>query len=55
MAGKKFGVLIVDDEEIVRNGISNIIDWDATGCSIIGEAGNGEEALHLNRVWCFWT
>ncbi len=45
MAGKKFGVLIVDDEEIVRNGISNIIDWDATGCSIIGEAGNGEEAL----------
>lgn len=45
MAEKIFKVLIVDDEEIVRGGISNIIDWEQMGCKIVGEAGNGEEAL----------
>lgn len=45
MTDKKFGVLIVDDEEIVRQGISNIIDWGKSGCSIVGKASNGEEAL----------
>jgi two-component system response regulator YesN len=38
-------VLIVDDEEIVRNGIRNIIDWKKNGCEICGEASTGEEAL----------
>lgn len=40
-----FRVLIVDDEEIVRNGLRNIIDWKKNGFTICGEAGNGEEAL----------
>ena len=45
MAKKNYGVLIVDDEEIVRSGFKNIIDWEANNCSILGEAGNGDEAL----------
>src|SRR5574344_719819 len=42
---EKLKVLIVDDEEIVRNGIRNLIDWEKDGCTICGEASNGEEAL----------
>ena len=38
-------VLIVDDEEIVRNGLRNIIDWEKNGCEICGEASTGEETL----------
>ena len=38
-------VLIVDDEEIVRSGFRYIIDWEALGCTICGEATNGKEAL----------
>lgn len=45
MAKKSLKVLIADDEEIVRNGLKNIIDWEETGCEICGEASNGEDVL----------
>ena len=45
MDEKLLGVLIVDDEEIVRKGMRNIIDWEKNGCTIIDEASNGDEAL----------
>ncbi len=38
-------VLIVDDEENIREGIKLIIDWEKLGFEIIGDASNGEEAL----------
>lgn len=38
-------ILIADDELIIRQGIKCIIDWEALGFSIIGEASNGEDAL----------
>ena len=38
-------VLIVDDEYIMRQGLKYIIDWNAYGYEIVGEAQNGEEAL----------
>ena len=38
-------VLIVDDEENIREGIKLIIDWEELGFEIIGDASNGEEAL----------
>ena len=38
-------VLIVDDEYIIRQGIEYILDWEKEGFRIVGEAGNGEEAL----------
>lgn len=40
-------VLIVDDELIIRQGLQCIIDWDAFGFHIIGEASNGEDALRF--------
>lgn len=45
MTDKLIRVLIVDDEEIVRNGLHAIIDWNKNGCEICGEASTGEEAL----------
>ncbi|MDX8045131.1 response regulator transcription factor [Gracilibacillus sp. S3-1-1] len=42
-----FKVLIVDDEMLIRQGIISYIDWEKEGYNIIGEASNGEEALHL--------
>jgi two-component system invasion response regulator UvrY len=41
-------VLIVDDHELVRTGISRILK-DERGIKVIGEAGTGEEALQFCR------
>lgn len=40
-------VLIVDDEESSRALIRMSIDWEQLHCIVIGEAGNGEQALDL--------
>lgn len=38
-------VLIVEDEEIIRKGLINTIDWLSKECSIVGEAINGLDGL----------
>ncbi|MBP7348458.1 MAG: response regulator [Butyrivibrio sp.] len=40
-------VLIADDEKNIREGLTCIMDWDAYGFQVCGEAANGEEALHM--------
>jgi two-component system response regulator YesN len=40
-------VLLVEDEVFVRASVRQIIDWEEFGFTIIGEAGNGVEALEL--------
>lgn len=40
-------LLLVEDEEKIRKGIKNVIDWEALGINIYGEASNGYEALKL--------
>ncbi|MDR6125269.1 two-component system response regulator YesN [Bacillus sp. SLBN-46] len=40
-------ILIVDDEPLVRIGIKSSIDWQSYGITIVGEAGDGEEAIQL--------
>ncbi len=42
-----FKILIVDDEFIIRQGIKHLLDWEAHGYEIIGEASNGKEALEI--------
>ncbi|MDF2958957.1 MAG: hypothetical protein K0S39_692 [Paenibacillus sp.] len=37
-------VLLVEDEILVRRFIKTLIDWEANGFSVAGEASNGEEA-----------
>lgn len=42
-----YRVLLADDEEEIRMGISRKIDWAGLGFTLIGEAENGAEALEL--------
>lgn len=42
-----FKVLVVDDEQYVRKGIINLIDWNSLSYIICDEAENGLEALKL--------
>ncbi|WP_438433874.1 response regulator [Gorillibacterium sp. sgz500922] len=38
---------VVDDERLVRKGFMSMIDWAAFGVVMVGEAGDGKEALKL--------
>jgi two-component system, response regulator YesN len=38
-------LLIVDDEEVTRRGLSTLIDWGACGVNLVAVASNGLEAL----------
>jgi len=40
-----YRVLLVDDEEEIREGIIRKIDWEGLGYTIVGDAENGLEAL----------
>lgn len=40
-------ILIVDDELIMREGISHMVDWEKEGFKIIGQASNGQEAIDI--------
>ena len=42
---KKLRVLLVDDEIIIREGFKQLFDWQAHDCEVVGEAGDGMEAL----------
>ncbi|HBR30390.1 MAG TPA: DNA-binding response regulator, partial [Firmicutes bacterium] len=39
-----YKVLLVDDEEVIREGMTKIIDWEAIGFRFMGAAQNGIEA-----------
>ncbi|MBQ9308691.1 MAG: response regulator [Clostridia bacterium] len=44
-----YRVLLVDDEPMILEHTKTLVDWKALGCTIIGEAHNGEEGLALLR------
>jgi len=44
---KLYTVILVDDEEDVRQAIINKLDWEAIGFQVIGYADNGEDALEI--------
>ncbi len=39
--------VIIDDEELIREGLISTIDWKSLGYEIVGEASDGEEAIEL--------
>ncbi|MDM5279819.1 response regulator [Paenibacillus silvae] len=43
-------VLIVDDEPFIRQGLLLLMDWNAMGFQICGEASNGVQALECIRA-----
>ena len=48
-------LLIIDDEQIVREGLKTIFPWAEYGFTVCGEAKNGEEGVSLIRIWFCWT
>ncbi|WP_438446980.1 response regulator transcription factor [Gorillibacterium sp. sgz5001074] len=42
-----YRVLIVDDEPEIRHGLRLKVDWESLDLAVVGEAGNGLEALEL--------
>lgn len=44
-----YKVFIVEDEELLRNGMRNNVKWEESGYEFCGEANDGEDALPLIR------
>lgn len=44
---KVYNLLIADDEEIIRVGLSKTVDWRALGFRVVGLAANGVAALEF--------
>ncbi len=44
-------VLIVDDEQIIRQGLKSTIDWTNNGFRICGESSTGEDAVEKIRMY----
>lgn len=40
-------VLLVDDEQFIRQGLRQLADWENYGCQIIAEAENGMDAIRI--------
>ncbi|WEK54604.1 MAG: response regulator [Candidatus Cohnella colombiensis] len=43
-------ILIVDDDKLVRKGLTSSMPWQAYGMEVVGEANNGENALKFMEV-----
>lgn len=41
-----YSVLIVDDEDVIREGLKQVLDWSSLGFTIGTTAANGEQALN---------
>ncbi|MGI6227433.1 MAG: response regulator transcription factor [Peptococcales bacterium] len=48
-SNKKLKILIVDDEEIIREMLSNIITWNRPLMHVSKTCANGQEAMHYLR------
>jgi two-component system response regulator YesN len=44
------GLLVVDDEYSIRDGIANAIPWEKHGIRVVGQAADGTEALELCQL-----
>lgn len=42
-------VVVVEDEDLVRQGIVLAVDWQSVDCEVVGEAANGEDGLEVIR------
>ncbi|GAB2568737.1 response regulator transcription factor [Gracilibacillus alcaliphilus] len=40
-------IVLVDDEQFVRQGIMTLIDWSKINYQVVGEASNGEDAVEI--------
>lgn len=42
-----YKTVIIDDEPIIRKGIRSVLNWEQLGCTICGEAGDGQQGSEL--------
>lgn len=42
-----YKVMIIDDEETIREGLRSVINWEEHNCTIVGEAEDGDEGVKL--------
>lgn len=47
MEDRLFRVMVVDDEQLPRNGLIKEIDWEKYGCEVVADAENGEQAMEM--------
>ncbi len=40
-------IVVVEDEELVRQGIVHAVDWESIDCEVVGEASNGLAGLAI--------
>lgn len=40
-----YRIMIVDDEPLILAGITSLLEWEEWGCTIVGKAANGQQAL----------
>lgn len=46
----KFSLIIADDEPMIRNGLSKVVDWDKLGFKVVGSYADGRDVIaHLER------
>lgn len=43
-------VLLVDDEQIILNGLKNVIVWEHFGCEVVGTAADGKSGLEAAKA-----
>ena len=44
-----FRLVVVEDEELLRMGLTTFIDWQELGYELVGEAGDGKKGLEVIR------
>ena len=42
-----YKVVLVDDEELIIEGMKRLVNWKELGCEIVGAAYDGDEALDI--------
>lgn len=47
VGGKMYKVVIIDDEEIIVQGLTKMLPWDRWNCRVVGSADNGIEGIGL--------
>lgn len=47
--GDMYKVVIIDDEPIIVEGLSRVIQWEAYGCKLVGTAYDGNEGVKVIR------
>ncbi len=44
-----YRILLVDDEPIILSGLQSMLRWEEYGCTVVGTARNGSQAMELIR------